>query len=124
MILKIRLKCILKIKYRPFLKTIFGGERGGGKFYAPFYRLFYCAYLCYFYAFLKAYFRRKNALVHYAQGQIFVLFICVYNEPLKQIEYELSVFFKAYIVVWFFLFKFPISDTIINNNCTQRNRNP
>ena len=72
-----------------------------GKFYAPFYRLFYCAYLYYFYALLKAYFRRKNALVRNAQGQIFVLFICVYNEPLKQIEYELSVFFKAYIVVWF-----------------------
>lgn len=124
MILKIRLKCRLKIKYRPFSKNVFGGERGGGKFYAPFYRLFYCAYLYYFYALLKAYFRRKNALVRNAQGQIFVLFICVYNEPLKQIEYELSVFFKAYIVVWFFLFKFPISDTIINNNCTQRNRNP
>ncbi len=74
MILKFKLECRLKMKYRPFSKNVFGGERGGGKFYAPFYYLFYCTYLRPFYALLKGYFRHKNALVLYSTRATFYAF--------------------------------------------------
>lgn len=78
MILKFKLECRLKMKYRPFSKNVFGGERGGGKFYAPFYYLFYCTYLRPFYALLKGYFRREKCPLCIAQGTNFCTFyVCL-----------------------------------------------
>ena len=74
MILKFKLECRLKMKYRPFSKNVFGGKGGAENFMPRFIDFFIVLICVLFYALLKGYFRREKCPLCYAQGTDFCTF--------------------------------------------------